>query len=183
MYGVNWNGVHQLEVRKWHATSNGSSGLDHYWEVDEDILTSTTIMKSMRIFNYRTKLIVKTASNVRPPEVCMVHASLVPIDGDIGAFKIAVIKEFCRKHPGIAVIVGGPGARDPHPDLAKFHRHDVSCNIVDASEYDCVPAAAINVLGVLFGRVGFDVARTTFSACKIHFGKLGQVGPVILPTR
>lgn len=90
------------------------------------------------------------------------------------------IISFCRRFAGVAVVLGGLGAKECHPGLQKYEIFNSRYQIAREDDEDCVLAAIINAIGVLRDEHGFQKECKHLSNCDLHPKKLGQAGTEIL---
>lgn len=84
-----------------------------------------------------------------------------------------------KKHPGLAVVFGGPGARLANVCLTYYWRVE-ECFVPCRSEaLDCVPARAVNALSCFKGGISAKKAEEVFKTSGVKFKKLGEAGRII----
>ena len=89
------------------------------------------------------------------------------------------IRSFCRQHPGVAVILGGPGNRDVNPEIVRHYEYSNQTLVACSFEFDCSQAACINGVVILCGYESYNRAVRAFSKATSKLTSLGQVGPIV----
>ena len=184
MYGISFKSDRKNIVsRRWYASSDATARVDRYWQIDEESLSATALLlPSRRSFHYRTKVIVPSPANADAPAVLTLNAcreTRMDARKQLESFTLQSIKAFCRRYPGVAVLLNGTGAREPNPDLKPFHLHGTDVMIARSEDFDCVPAATASAIGIICGGEGFKRACEVWSKTKLHLSNLGQAGPVL----
>lgn len=89
------------------------------------------------------------------------------------------VKEFCRKNPGFAVLLGGPGDRTGSRDILKHVTQNRGEVFMRAAEGECLTAALVNAVAVLEGpTVATDVKRQLCES-SLQYRSLASCGRVL----
>lgn len=90
------------------------------------------------------------------------------------------VELFCRRHKGVAVIMGGPGARKRDPAMVRYFRKNNRSLVACSSEFDCIQAESSNAIALQRGVEGYHRATLVWKKYSSRLSKLGQGGPVIV---
>lgn len=86
---------------------------------------------------------------------------------------------YMKRKKGVAVLLGGPGARSAEKEIEQYHvKH---CNIIMARSchLDCAPACLVNAIFSYIGPNKAKRAMKDLIAYSFQFKNLGQIGPVL----
>lgn len=84
-----------------------------------------------------------------------------------------------KNHPGLAVIIGGPGARAPDARLRNYWMTGAGLVYCTSRVIDCVPACSINAIAYYKGEMEARMAERVFNASTVKFRKLRVAGRVM----
>ena len=139
-----------LQRGKWYASANVSGGVESFYEVESILITISG--NEGRSFMFPAKRVIENASTPSTPTACIVpkyrNTRLQSTGDRTHVIKGAVMK-FCRENPGVALVIGGIGARNAHQEANLFHVRSADKVCAHESRWDCVPAAVINAINAM----------------------------------
>jgi len=161
-----------------YASANMSGNLDTYHRVD---------MNSVNLRVRRAAVIIFPTKPLQKgiyPSVCILTIAylenlVVELKYDLGTALVQGIVRFCQKYRGLAIVVGGPGARERNDALVPFHRQHVGVAVTLCTFFDCVEASLINALRCLNGDVAVGKAVRFFKERSQRCANVGQVGSLV----
>ena len=172
---------HNTKVMKgghWYGCANIHSGVESYYRVSA---ASFSITESQtRATSFPTKVLhpMLRAS----PRAVVVPNARATRSGSF-AMRSALLREtilaFCKKHPGVAVLQGGPGNRCSNPELVPYFDSSWAMLKTTSSDMDYAQAAVVNGIAILCGIESHKRAVGVFDKWKPRIANLGQLGPAI----
>lgn len=132
---------------------------------------------SARILSFSTRKVGD--KTIRIPKLCVIP-TIVRTRRRVNQRLSDIIREallhFCKRHPGVGVIIGGPLAPAANDAIKQHLVHDAEGLYAYSSELDCVPASIVSAVGCLWGRSTGSNIKENLKKDNFQYQKLGQVG-------
>lgn len=119
-----------------------------------NIETVTFACYGNRAATLKTRYIKKPSISRPAPPLCLLPEQRLTRRSATTSRRNTVlqaVKAFCKKHPGIVVIVSGPGARDNSFDLQQHLVKEFGSVFMHSADENCVHASILNAVGCLRG--------------------------------
>ena len=167
-----------IREEAWYACANIQGGVESYYRISPTSFTISHI--NTRARSFPKKLVIpQTKSFPRSVVIPSIRITRSGVHNMRSVVMGEAVRSFCRKYPGVAVILGGPGERDVNPEIVPFFDHKNTCVVACSSQYDCTQAACINGATILRGYEGFEKAVKAFSKETARLTSVGQIGPIV----
>jgi len=173
--GVNGKKLYEGIV---YASAKASGGHESYHAIDDSSI-SLLSCKGEDTFVFETELV---RDKTQETPLCRVTAE--DLDYFVGEAEwdevlVDSILEWCHRHPGVAVDLGGPKARGVSKALEPWYVHGSKKMVACGGEYSCVKSSIINAVSILKGKRVAERVSAKLAGIHGNVRKLGQVGPIV----
>lgn len=161
----------------WHATGHLRGGLASYNKVTK----ASLCIHFDTIRDLALKTFELTPQTASVPKLCPVpgvDAKRFKTQKECDRIVTNNILRFCRQHPGVAVLVGGPGARENNLKLEGHFVMDKAIH-TRAQDLDCVADSIAHAVKCMRGQKAFEMVVGKLETFCTHFLNFGQVSEVL----
>lgn len=177
--GSTGKGPHPKKLYEGHIYASAKMGWGH--ENYHLIAPESTRLTYRGEVGFKFPTRVLDRNKTRYPRACVVTARA--LDDDVEReWEQALVEEilhFCRQHRGVAVLLGGPGARQENDALRRWHCHSDQKMIAWSNKIPCLTAALVNAVSCLKGKDTARKVKGKLHEMKQHFLRVGQLSPVL----
>ena len=167
-----------LKAGRYYASASLIGGMESFHEIDVQSVKLNT--RSDRKVSYRCRRQTPRSAKLPLPRGPRVRfSSGENTDRQKQAALLKGVISFCSRHPGFAVEVGGPGARDESTSLKDQLVHNFGPLKMKSNDGECYSAAIVNAIDCLKGSELAEKARASLEEHHQQIKNLKQIGRVV----
>ena len=148
----------RLRQGRYYGSAALHGGNETFWEIDIDTVSLRTRAASQVTFSVQA---ATGMARLKPAPKGNLVVTIRKSYSQSKRQKVLrnAVQAFCKRHPGFAVILGGPG--ESTVSIDKSSRFQVSAGAVfmQASDGECLAAALVNAVDIVKGRAAAEKAR------------------------
>ena len=165
-----------MEQGEYYASGKLRGGLESFWKIDTGSFKVT--VNEGRAFLFPTRGLTKKHKLTGDNNHCKVERYRCT-RLQAGGYRKHVITQslmkFCRKNPGIVVVLGGTGERGAHDLIGLFLKPNKGMLRAYGRRWNCVPAAVINAINARGNETATKTAEKEFHETVQRYTNLGEV--------